>query len=183
MPLIAAAVFLTYPLWHGAWTEYKVNNAAKASQTKILSAAVPAAKLEGIPTRIIIPRFAIDLPIVPGSYDKHKKEWTVSDSKANYAVSSAPANNYSGQTLVYGHNNRAVLGPLLDGFQPRDKVYLHTKNGHVFEYEYTGSNSLQPSAVGILKELKNGTGLKIITCKGANFEYRHVMSFKLSKAV
>jgi LPXTG-site transpeptidase (sortase) family protein len=137
------------------------------------------ARVEGAPSRILIPSASIDLPVVKGSYAPASNSWSVADDAANYALNTALLNNQKGETLIYGHNTRKVFGSILN-MTPGDEVYVYSENNHVFRYHFTGSQNIDPARTDIFKTMTAGPpGLKLITCDGANFEYRHLMSFTL----
>jgi len=178
---VAVAV-LCIPIIQGALNRHQISIAAQTAQSE-LDKRPKAAKIEGTPRRIIIPSLSIDLPVVSQSYSQVKKTWPVSPASANYAVETALINNSQGQSLIYGHNNRSVFGPLLK-IKPDTVVYVSTDNGHVFKYSYTGSQDISPRQTNIVADMKQEpAGLKLITCDGPFFQYRHLMSFKLLKAV
>lgn len=177
--MIAAGILLA-PMAINYWHRNRISSAAQAADTHF-DVAKPVS-IEGVPNRILAPRMAIDLPVVPQSYSSATKTWPVAAGMANYATESALANNVKGETLIYGHNNRKVFGPLLN-LKPDDTVYVYTANGHIFKYAYIGSQDITPEKTQIIGIMsKAPPGLKIITCDGPNFEYRHLMSFKLLKA-
>jgi LPXTG-site transpeptidase (sortase) family protein len=181
LPLAIAALILSIPLIENVWTKHRISGAAQAAQTKV-NAAPAAAKLQGIPNRILIPSLKIDLPVVSQSYSPVIKSWPVASSVANYAAETAPINNTQGQTLIYGHDNSSVFGPLL-GMQAGDIVYVYTDNGHLFKYSFSGFRDVSPRQVSVVADMaKAPAGLNLLTCTGAYFQYRHLMSFKFLKA-
>lgn len=103
-------------------------------------------------------------------------------TRANYADITAPANNRQGRTLIYGHNNHRVFARLL-GLKPGAIAYVYTANHHLLEYRYQSSRDLTPDRADLFEQLKQGTGLVLLTCDGPDFSYRHAMSFALVKAV
>jgi LPXTG-site transpeptidase (sortase) family protein len=162
------------------WNHRQVSVAAETAQARLDT--LKADKVQGIPSRIIVPSIAIDLPIVSQSYNLSTKTWPVSPTNANYANDTAQANNTKGETLIYGHNNRRVFGPLLN-MKQGDAVYVYTSNNHVFKYIYQASEDITPTKLSIFDDMaKAGPGLKLITCDGPYFEYRHLMSLKLLQA-
>jgi sortase (surface protein transpeptidase) len=165
-----------------AWARHQISEAADAAQLK-LSGESKTAKLQGTPNRILVPSLNIDLPVVSQSYSPVLKSWPVSATTANYATETALINNFHGQSLIYGHDIRSVFGPLLD-LRPKAIVYVYTDNGHVFKYAYAGSHDVSPRQTTIVADMANQpAGLNLITCDGAYFQFRHVMNFKLVKAV
>jgi sortase (surface protein transpeptidase) len=182
LPLAAAAVILCIPLAENAWTRHQISEAAQAAQSK-LSGQPETAKLQGTPNRILVPSLNIDLPVVSQSYSPVLKSWPVSAATANYATETVLINNFHGQSLIYGHDIRSVFEPLL-GLKPNAIVYIYTDNGHVFKYTYSGSHDVSPRQTTIVADMANQpAGLNLITCDGDYFQYRHVMNFKLVKAV
>jgi LPXTG-site transpeptidase (sortase) family protein len=173
LPLVAAAVVLCLPVLQDLWSHRQVSVAAETAQARLDT--IKADKVQGIPSRIIIPNFSIDLPVVSQSYNNSTKTWPVSPTNANYASNTAQANNVKGEALIYGHNNRRVFGPLLN-MKQGDIVYIYTINNHVFKYAYNGSEDITPTKLSIFDDMaKAGPGLKLITCDGPDFEYRHLM--------
>lgn len=181
IPLVAAAAILAWPLIDNFWQRHQASSAARSAEIRLKQ--VEASRIEGTPNRILIPSLSIDLPVVSQSYSKVTKTWPVAPGVANYAAESALINNIKAETLIYGHNNKAVFGPILK-MQPGDLVYVYTDNGHIFKYSFESSQDVTPARTEIFAEMaKSPAGLKLITCNGPNFEYRHLMSFKLIQAI
>lgn len=181
LPLLAAIAIICIPFIEGFWSKHQVTATAEAAEA-VLESKPSAPKIEGIPTRIVIPSLAIDLPVVTQTYSERTKTWPVSAHEANYASNTTPANNTHGETLIYGHNNRQVFGPLLN-MHPGDLTYVYTNNGHVFKYSYIASYDISPNKLSIFSDMAAAAaGLKLITCNGPYFEYRHLMSFRLIQA-
>jgi LPXTG-site transpeptidase (sortase) family protein len=180
LPLAVALCVLLAPVAINYWHKNQTSSAARAAD-KQLDSPEPK-RIQGLPNRILVPSLAIDLPVVPQTYSQATKTWPVAPGVANYATESAQTNNFIGETLIYGHNNRRVFGPLLN-LKRGDVVYVYTDNGHIFKYSYAGSQDVTPEKTEIFQTMaKASAGLKIITCDGPNFEFRHLMSFKLLKA-
>jgi LPXTG-site transpeptidase (sortase) family protein len=181
LPLAIAAAVLCIPAIESALSHHQVSQAAQAAQTQLDQSHNKAAAIRGQPIRILVPGLSIDLPVVPQSYSMVTKTWPVAPNVANYATDTAAANNTKGETLIYGHDTRNVFGPLQD-LKPNDLVYVYTENGHIFKYSYIGAQDITPAKVSIIDDMaKAPAGLKLITCSGPNFEYRHLMSFKLAQ--
>ncbi len=182
MPLVLAAIILAFPLIENGFTQRRITNAAQSAQASLTVSNKVTARLQGIPNRILVPSLLIDLPVVSQSYSPFTKTWPVSAATANYAAETAPINNNKGESLLYGHNNRAVFGPLLN-LKPGDIVYVYTDNGHLFKYSYLSSQDVSPRQTDVIADMANSpAGLKMITCDGPYFQYRHLMSFKLIKS-
>lgn len=182
LPLLLVAVVLLIPVANNYLRHKQVAAAAKTAQRQLQTTPPMAKQISGEPSRIIIPRLAIDLPVVRQTYSTTTKTWPVAASSANYATETAPLNNTKGQTLIYGHNNRAVFGPLLS-LAKGDEAYVYSTNGHIFKYSYTGAEDVTPTKLSVISDMaKAPAGLKLITCDGQYFQYRHLMSFKLVQA-
>lgn len=181
IPLIAAATILAVPLVDNYWQRYQTSSAARSAEVRFKQAET--SQIQGRPNRILIPSLSIDLPVALQSYSLVTKTWPVAPGVANYAKESALTNNAKSETLIYGHNNRTVFGPVLK-MQPGDLVYVYTDNGHIFKYSYASSQDVTPTKTEIFSQMANAdAGLKLLTCNGPNFEYRHLMSFKLLQAI
>lgn len=182
LPLIAAIAILAYPLAASLWHQHQASIAAHTAQASLRSSAKPV-KIQGQPNRILIPSLNIDLPVVAQSYSTVTKTWPVAASTANYATETALINNTRGQSLIYGHSSRPVFGPLLD-LKPGAIAYVYTNTGHLFKYSYTSSRDVTPTKTKIIPEMAQALtpGLKLITCDGPYFQYRHLMSFKFLQA-
>ena len=176
---MALAVALV-PFWQYTLKLHEVSLRTQAAENRLQTQTFD--KISGTPVRILIPSLAIDLPVVKGSYSTATQSWSVAGSSANYATNTALINNYRGQSLIYGHNNRHVFGTTLN-LAPDAKAYVYTDNNHVFQYAFAGSQSIDPSRTDIFSAMSaSGPGLKLMTCEGPNFEYRHYMSFSFVKA-
>jgi LPXTG-site transpeptidase (sortase) family protein len=181
LPLVAAAIVLCIPFAENYWSRHQVSSAASSAQTK-LDQSHKIIKLQGNPNRILIPSLSIDLPVVPQSYSTALKSWPVAPSSANYATETALINNTKGQSLIYGHDNRSVFGPLLT-MPPGTVAYIYTDNGHIFKYSYVGYKDVSPQQINVVAEMaKAPAGLNLITCTGDYFQYRHLMTLKLIQA-
>ncbi|MBI4033894.1 sortase [Candidatus Saccharibacteria bacterium] len=180
LPLLLAAVILAFPFVRDIWTRNRVLSSAKAAEASLRQTGI--AKIEGTPVRLLIPSLSIDLPVVPQSYSPVIKTWQVAPGLANYAAESALANNFKGETLLYGHNNRSVFGPVLK-MKSGDVAYVYTDNGHIFKYSFESSRDIAPTRTDIFSEMaESPAGLRLVTCDGPNFEYRRVASLKLLQA-
>lgn len=178
LPLAIAAAVLCIPLVESLVNHHEVSQAAQAAETK-LSHKPTVKPIQGLPTRILVPRLSIDLPIVSQSYSNVAKTWPVAINEANYATNTALINNTKSESLIYGHDTRNVFGPL-QNLQPKDVVYIYTANGHIFKYSYVGAQDVNPTKLSVFDDMaKAPAGLKLITCSGTYFQYRHLMSLKL----
>lgn len=135
----------------------------------------------GKPNQIVIPRLGIDLPIDDGVYDSANQTWSLSGYRAQFALPSVVANDYQGNTLIYGHNNMSVFGKLKT-LQPGDSMQLFTDNGHTFNYIYQRLNDVQPDDLSVFKYDGPPT-VTVQTCTGNWNEIRRMYQFKFDKAV
>ena len=175
---LVALLFLAYalsPLFlhHAAATNFS-RQYLPVAQTK------PAVNIiSGIPTRITIPSLYIDLPVDPGQYDSATNTWTLHDLRAYYAIYSAPANNYSGNTFIYGHNNYQTLGAI-KSITPGTEAMLYTSNGHIFDYSFDSYTFVQPDDLSVLS-YQGKPILTVQTCTGVWNETRGMFKFNLLK--
>jgi len=182
LPLAAAAILLLTPLAENYWNNRRISQTAQTAQIPLNRPQKPL-KISGSPSRILVPSLSIDLPVVTQHYSATIKTWPVAASQANYAAETALINNTKGQSLIYGHDNHAVFGPLLS-MPIGTAVYVYTDNSHIFKYTYAGFKDVSPQQVNIVSEMATApVGLDLITCTGTYFQYRHLMSLKLIQAV
>ena len=152
-------------------------------QTIYRSITLPAKTISGKPVRIIISDRAIDLPIDEGFYDSKSRTWTLSETHAQYAVATAPANDRNGTTFIYGHGTDQVFGKIGSN-RPElgTRAEIHTDNGRVFTYRLSLIQDLKPSDTWILNNTAGGPPRLIIqTCTGAFSEWRTMFVFNFEK--
>ncbi|HEY5442810.1 MAG TPA: sortase [Candidatus Saccharimonadales bacterium] len=137
----------------------------------------------GLPARIVIPASGVDLPVDQGYYDSTTDSWTLSGYHAQFAMLSTLANNYGGETFIYGHNNNYVFGALRHVTPtPGATALIYTSNGHVFAYTFRSAQSLGPTDTAILDY--SGPPIMVIqTCTGSLNEWRTMYTFDFSKVV
>jgi LPXTG-site transpeptidase (sortase) family protein len=131
----------------------------------------------GRPIRISIPSLNIDLPVDEGLHDPTSGSWTLSDTRAQYAVPSRPANDQGGMTLIYGHNNRHVFAPL-HRLRSNDIAQVRTHNGYVFHYRYLRYDMVTPENVSIFA-YEGKPQLTLQTCSGNWDGLRRLHHFSL----
>lgn len=154
--------------------------AAALSLPKQLTAASPVI-ISGTPVKISIPSLGINVPIQPGYYNTAANTWTLSDSQAQYAVVTAPANNYSGSTFIYGHRLPNIFGPL-HLISAGVEALVYTSNGHIFKYTYLKDWLVQPSDTSTLN-YRGPPILTVQTCGGTWDDQRHMFVFKFDEVV
>jgi LPXTG-site transpeptidase (sortase) family protein len=133
----------------------------------------------GKPVRVTVPRLNIDLPIDDGVYDEANRTWTLSGYRAQFALASVVANDYQGNTFIYGHNNPSVFGKLKQ-LNTGDTMQLYTDNGYVFNYIYTAYQDLQPNDGSVFRYDGPPTAT-IQTCSGAWNEFRRMYHFNFQE--
>lgn len=151
---------------------------------KLTVTAGPKIKLvAGQPVRIVIPSESIDLPVIPGTYDRADDSWTLSGYEAQFATSSTPANNVGGETFIYGHNNDYVFGALRH-VTPTvgSEALIYTGNHHVFAYTFQKTWSVGPYDVTTI-DYQGVPVLLIQTCTGSFNEWRTMYLFDFKKVV
>lgn len=134
--------------------------------------------LTGNPVRLEIPAVDIDLPVIDGEYDPESDTWTLSTTSVHIATMTAPINNQSGHTLIYGHNNRNLLAPTRDIVQ-YDELIIYTDNDLVFRYAYTGDELVDPTNTSLFDQDPSAPQITLLTCEGLFYEQRRLMSFEL----
>ncbi len=149
------------------------------------SPAAPVAKIviSGKPVRIVVADSGVDLPVDEGYYNTADNSWTLSGYHAQFAMVSTLANNSSGDTFIYGHNNNSVFGPLRHVTPTSGATaLLYTDNGHVFSYKFQSVISLNPDDVSVLN-YEGPPVLTIQTCTGSIDEWRTLFKFNFDKVV
>jgi LPXTG-site transpeptidase (sortase) family protein len=162
-----------------------VQNSATVAQRLQMEARVSkrVTLISGRPIRITIPSEYVDLPLIPGTYDKAADSWTLSGYEAQFATTSAPANNIGGETFIYGHNNDYVFGALRHVTPAVGATaFLYTGNHHVFEYKFQKTWSVGPYDVATLDYSGKPT-LLVQTCTGSFNEWRTMYRFDFEKVV
>jgi sortase (surface protein transpeptidase) len=178
---ICTAMFIWYslqpkpPLSQAQLVAYRQMNPAPAKpKVKIIT---------GQPVRIVIPDSGVDLPVDRGYYDQASDAWTLSGYHAQFAMMSSPANNQSGQTFIYGHNNNNVFGALRHNTPAvGSQALIYTDNGHIFSYLFAASSSVGPDDVTILG-YAGPPQLTIQTCTGSLDEWRTMYRYNFDKVL
>jgi LPXTG-site transpeptidase (sortase) family protein len=137
----------------------------------------------GKPVRLLVPKISRDIRVMEGHYNETDGSWTLRDGKIEtyFAMPSALANDYGGNTIIYGHSNRFVFSPLKN-LVPGDIAEVHTDNGHVFRYAFVDTLEVQPDDVSIFT-LEGPPQLILQTCTGNWYEKRGLYRFSLAETV
>lgn len=174
--LVASPFYMTYK------HDQQVLATAKSAQQKLQEAPQEEKIISGKPVRIVLPDVGIDLPVVEGKYISAEKGWSVSPVYANYAVNTYPINNSKGTTLIYGHALIYVFGRT-QNLKPGNTALVYTDNGHIFQFRFTNSRTVNPSDTELFSQLNtNRPILKLMTCGGSWSQNRRIMNFELAKA-
>jgi len=128
-----------------------------------------------------IPSLNLELPIDEGFYNESDSTWTLSGYNAHFAMPTMLANNQEGNTLVYGHNNKYVFGPL-NKLQPGAQLEIRTDNGHMFYYTYESAVSVQPDDLSVFT-YEGPPILTLQTCTGNWNELRTLSTFSLTRVI
>lgn len=139
--------------------------------------------VSGKPVRITIPDYAIDLIVDEGTYNPADGSWTLSDTHAQFANFTAPANNHTGNTFIYGHATDIIFGKLAANTPaPGAIAYIYTDNNRVFTYQFSGAKTLTPNDTSIFDDTNSGKPtLTIQTCTGIFSEWRTMFRFDFVK--
>lgn len=126
-----------------------------------------------IPVEIIIPSIQIDLKVEPGQIKDGV--WQISQSEATFLAGSA-APGESGNTVIYGHNLKAIFGnlPYLSIGQ---KIIVKTKSGKTYNYIASQKYFVGPDRVDLVSPASEEE-LTIYTCYGLFDSQRAVVRAK-----
>lgn len=182
----------------GVWAAVRPAHSAAAKPTTLSAAGLARAAatkqnfnlVAGRPVRIVIksvyvfqPSQYVDVPIDQGHYSSTNNAWTLSGYHAQFDMASSPANNYGGETFIYGHNNDYVFGAFRHHPPIKGAVaQVYTANGHIFSYKFIYSQRLSPSDVSVLN-YQGKPMLLIQTCTGSLNEWRTMYWFTFDKVV
>ncbi|GAC1482852.1 MAG: hypothetical protein NVS1B7_6020 [Candidatus Saccharimonadales bacterium] len=135
--------------------------------------------ITGKPVRIVIPSIQVDLPIDDGIYNASDGTWSLSSTKAQFASPSSPANDFEGNTFIYGHSSKHVFGSL-HSINVGDTAQLYTDNGLMFSYSFMSAENIKPDNLTIL-HYQGSPMLTIQTCTGNWYELRRLFYFGFVK--
>lgn len=132
----------------------------------------------GEPTRILIPSLHIDLPVIPGYYNKQTRTWTLTTNSVQYATMTPEANNQGGNTFLYGHYRSNVFASL-HTIQSGAQAIIQTSNGHTFYYQLSGVRVVSPGDSDSVFKYTGAPVLTVQTCTGLFFQNRQLFTFNL----
>jgi hypothetical protein len=168
-------VFAFKPLSHS------IQRSAIASSLPVeVSAEQPSKQiLTGKPVRIVVLDVGIDLPVDEGRYNPSDGSWSLSGYHAQYAMLTPLANDSTGNTFIYGHNNKYVFGPLKH-INPGTVAKVYTDNNKIFSYDFESTYAVTPDNTSVLY-YQGPSILTVQTCSGAWNEQRQMYVFKFDK--
>lgn len=126
-----------------------------------------------MPVQITIPSIEVDMPVERGEIKNGV--WSISYDKPTFLGSSARPGG-SGNTVIYGHNKKAIFGnlPYLSLGQ---KIYVKTVDGKIHIYEAYKKEFVAPDRVDLVSPT-NTEELTIYTCWGLFDSQRVVIKAK-----
>lgn len=131
--------------------------------------AAPLAK----PTKLYIPRMAKVLSVSDGYVTGNR--WTTSPIGVSYYTDSALPGQ--GNTVLYGHNTRDILGGLWR-VSNGDYIYVVLADGQFVKYQVLETKEIKPTQVEILNQSADSR-LTIYTCSGFLDQARFAVVSKL----
>ena len=146
-------------------------------------APLPPKVIAGKPTHITIASAGIDLSVDDGTFNPSDGSWTLSDTHAQFATMTQPANNHAGTTFIYGHGTDTVFGKIGSSPPPVGTIaVITTDNGHTFTYALQTVKNYEPSDTSILQDTSSGAPRLVVqTCTGAFSEWRTMFLFALKE--
>ena len=151
----------------------------------VVAAYQPVVKLgqahyvvQGMPSTLAVDRLGLNLPVKSGTYDSSTGAWTLSNTDAFFATNTSEPNDYTGTTLIYGHNRVGVFS-ILSNLTSGDIAKLTTDNGHTFSYSYSHDEVIKPDDTTIFDQQAGKPQLLLMTCDGIWSTGRRVMFFDL----
>jgi LPXTG-site transpeptidase (sortase) family protein len=176
---IGALLYSSHLFGTPVWAK---SNTVVATQP-IAPIQLPPQVISGKPIRITIPDAGIDLPVSDGIYNPSDGSWTLSDTQAQFATMTSPANDRSGTTFIYGHGTDAVFGKI-GTTRPATgtSAHLYTDNGYEFIYHLKTINDLNPNDTTIFDNTTTGSSQLVVqTCTGIFSEWRTMFAFSFTE--
>lgn len=112
------------------------------------------------PKTVYIPAMAEILSVSDGYVEGDR--WSTSQIGVSYYISSAIPGQ--GNTVIYGHNIKGILGGLWR-VQEGDYIYVVLTNGDFVKYQVFERKEIEPTQVRIL-DRTNDSRLTLYTCSG-----------------
>lgn len=113
------------------------------------------------PSRIIIPKLGIDLPVVPARVIGGV--WEIHQNAANFGVGSALPGEV-GNSVIFAHAKANLFSPIRK-IRKDDLVSIQTREGHWFTYKVVEKKEVGPSQTEVIGQTTDKT-LTLFTCSG-----------------
>ena len=168
-------------LWFVSPLGYKKLNAAAIGfipSAPIDRTTFAPSVITGDPTHISVASLGIDLSVQPGVYNPATQTWNIAADAAQFATVSMPLNTNTGNTLLYGHNNKKVFYNIRK-ITPGTTLIVNTNNGYIFRYEFVSHKDVEPNDLSVFK-FDGAPTVTIQTCTGNWNETRGMYLFKLT---
>lgn len=179
--LYGATLLFALYLFNPGMFQQKVESRPALDNNPVQPVTIEPARVitMGKPMRLVIPKIERDIRVMEGHYNESDGSWTLVDGKIEtyFAMPSALANDYGGNTIIYGHSNRFVFSPLKN-LVPGDIAEVYTDNGHVFRYAFVDARDIEPNDVSDFT-LEGPPQLILQTCTGNWYEKRGMYRFTL----
>ncbi len=160
------------------WMHSRQALAAPTVQVPVTVLPVAPEVISGHPMHLSIPSVGVDLEIIDGTYNAQTGAWTLTTDKAQFATPTVEPNNFTGNTLVYGHYRKNVFSSL-HTIQPGAQAVITTDNGYTFTYTYTSNETVDPADTSVFL-YKGAPRLTVQTCTGAFFQNRQMFYFEFT---
>jgi len=131
----------------------------------------------GNPVRIQVLEADINIAVAPGVYNSTSQTWTLSTTKAHYALVTPKPNSDGGNTFIYGHNRSSVFSRLTT-VKVGSTAVVTTDKDQRFIYRLRTINTTTPTDDSLFR-YSGPPILTLQTCTGANFQNRTLYTFDL----
>jgi LPXTG-site transpeptidase (sortase) family protein len=135
--------------------------------------------VSGHPNRITIPAVRINVPVVDGTFDTKKKEWTLGLSTAHWGTMTPLPNDTAGNTFIYGHYRPEVFA-YLHNIQAGAEAYVDTDDGKRFVYTFLEAVDVSPADTSLFA-YEGPSMLTVQTCSGTWFQNRTLYKFEFTR--
>lgn len=127
-----------------------------------------------LPTRIIIAKASLDLPISPAEVINN--HWQTSEEGASYLLGSGVPGR-EGNAVIYGHNKTHLFGSIR-WLGEGEEIKIINQKGEAYIYSIVQTKTVTPETVTVLAPTEDAT-LTLYTCTGFLDRERFVVVAKL----
>jgi len=127
------------------------------------------------PTRILIAKFGIDLPVVESQIKNGV--WEINPKGGSHLASSA-APSEGGNIILYGHNKKKLFGKVL-GIKKGDEIKIITADNKEYIYTVFDTKTVKPTDTSVLLPTTEEI-LTFYTCTGFLDTKRFIVTAKKS---